>query len=255
MFLVTTVGAVTSCTVTVAEALAELPLLSVTVRVTVLAPTLVQSKLYGLTTRLATEQLSLEPLSTWAAVMLTWPLASRFTSMFRVRTVGAVTSCTVTVAEVLAELPLLSVTVRVTVLAPSLVQSKLDGLTTRLVMPQLSLEPLSTWAAVTLTWPLASRFTSMFRVRTVGRVASCTVTVAEALAELPLLSVTVRVTVLGPSLVQSKLDGLTTRLVMPQLSLEPLSTWAAVMLTWPLAPRFTSMFCARTVGAVTSCTV
>src|SRR5258708_34645339 len=88
----------------------------------------------------------------------------------------------------------------VLLLAPSLVQSKLDGLTTRLVIAQLSLEPLSTWAAVMLTWPLASRFTSMFCVKTVGAVASCTVTVAEALAELPLLSVTVRVTVLAPTL-------------------------------------------------------
>src|SRR5258705_13816958 len=105
-------------------------------------------------------------------------------------------SWTVTVAEALAELPLLSVTVRVTVLAPSLVQSKLEGLTTRLVIAQLSLEPLSTWAAVMLKWPLAPRYLPTFPTRRARGLASCTVTVALALAELPLLSVTVRVTVL-----------------------------------------------------------
>src|SRR5258708_32486024 len=67
----------------------------------------------------------------------------------------------------------------VLLLAPSLVQSKLDGLTTRLVIAQLSLEPLSTWAAVMLTWPLASRFTSMFCVKTVGRVETGTATGGE----------------------------------------------------------------------------
>src|SRR5439155_5768612 len=109
------------------------------------------------------------------------------------------------------------------VLGPFLVQSKLDGLTTRLVMAQLSVEPWSTWAAVMPAWPLASRFTSMFCVRTVGGAASCTVTVAVPLAELPLLSVTVRVTVLGPFLVQAKVVGLTKRMVMAQLSFELLS--------------------------------
>src|SRR3989442_5513389 len=208
MFLVTTLGGVASCTVTVAVLLAELPLLSVTVRVTVLGPFLVQSKLDGLTIRLVMAQLSVEPWSTWAAMMLAWPVASRFTSMFWVRTVGGAASCTVTVAVPLAELPLLSVTVRVTVLGPFLVQSKLEGLTTRLVMAQLSVEPWSTWAAVMLTWPLASRFTSMFCVRTVGGAASCTVTVAVRVAGLPLPSLAVRVTGLGPWLVQSNVRGL-----------------------------------------------
>src|SRR5216684_1041598 len=200
-----------------------------------LGPSLVQSKLDGLTTRLLMVQLSLEPLSTCAAVMLTLPLVSRFTTISCVWTVGGVTSRTVTVAVGLALLRLLSVTVRVTMLAPSLEQSKLDGLTTRLVIAQLSLEALSTCAAVMLTLPLASRFTAMSCVWTVGGVTSRTVTVAVALALLPLLSVTVRVTILAPSLEQSKLDGLTTRLVMAQLSLEALSTCAAEMLAW-LAP-------------------
>src|SRR6266404_4181447 len=49
------------------------------------------------------------------------------------------------------------------------------------------------------------------------------------------MSVVVRLTTLWRSLVQLKLDGLTTRLVIVQLSLETLSTWAAEMLALPLA--------------------
>src|SRR5260221_4157742 len=118
--------------------------------------------------------------------------------MSLVRTVGRVASCFFSDAEALMEFPLVSVAVRFTFLGPTLVQSKLDGLTTRLVIAQLSLEPLSTWAAVMLTWPRASRFTSIIGVRTVGVASSCTVTVADALPELPLLSVNVSVTDFGP---------------------------------------------------------
>src|SRR5260370_42028947 len=103
-------------------------------------------------------------------------------------------------------------------LAPLFEQSKLDGLTNRLVMAQLSLEALSTCAAVMLAWPAPSRFTTMSCVWTVGGGASGNVPVAGALALLTLLSVTGRGTMLAPSLEQSKLDGLTTRFVMGQLS-------------------------------------
>ncbi len=53
-----------STTVTVALQVLTLPLMSVTVRVTVLAPTWLQSKLVWLRLMLATPQLSLLPLST-----------------------------------------------------------------------------------------------------------------------------------------------------------------------------------------------
>src|SRR6266404_4181444 len=62
------------------------------------------------------------------------------------------------------------------------------------------------------------------------------------------MSVVVRLTTLWRSLVQLKLDGLTTRLVIVQLSVEPLSTWAAVMLTLPLAWWVASMVGVMTVG-------
>ena len=52
---------------------------------------------------------------------------------------------------------------------------------------------------------------------------------------MPLLSVTVSVTVLVPTLVTSKVVLSTVRLAMPQASLLPLSTCSAVMVTWPVA--------------------
>ena len=52
---------------------------------------------------------------------------------------------------------------------------------------------------------------------------------------LPLLSVTVSVTVLAPTLAQVKLLGDTLMPAMPQASEEPLSIWAAVMVALPVA--------------------
>src|SRR3989442_999476 len=176
--------------------------------------------------------------------------------MFLVTTLGGVASCTVTVAVLLAELPLLSVTVRVTVLGPFLVQSKLDGLTTRLVMAQLSLELLSTWAAVMLTWPLASRFTSMLCVRTVGGAASCTVTVAVQVPMLPWPSLAVSVTVFGPMLAQVKELGLTeTRFTVPQLSEPDRKTSAGAIEAVPEPFNGTVMFLQAIDGGSLSVTV
>src|SRR5438067_82899 len=77
-------------------------------------------------------------------------------------TAGAVLSVTVTVAVQVWVLPLLSVTVRVTRLAPMLVQSKLVWLRLRLTMPQASLLPLLIWAGEMVTLPVPSNCTVMF---------------------------------------------------------------------------------------------
>ena len=70
-------GAVLSNTVIVAVAVSVLPAPSVTVRVTVTGvPMSVQSNAVMSRARLATEQSSEEPLSTWDAVMDTLPVAS-----------------------------------------------------------------------------------------------------------------------------------------------------------------------------------
>ena len=129
----------------------------------------------------------------------------------------------VTLAVALALFPLVSVTVNVTVLVPTFVQSKLVWSRVRVSMPQLSDDPLSICAAVMITFPVASRFTEIFCARTVGGILSIIVIVAVALALLPLVSVTVKVTMLGPILVQSKLFWSIVRVSMPQLSFEPLS--------------------------------
>ena len=68
---------------------------------------------------------------------------------------------------------------------------------------------------------------------------SSTVTMAEQVAVLPLASVAVSVTVFAPISLQSKVDGSTVKLVMPQLSEEPLSISAATMLAFPAASNST----------------
>src|SRR5690606_7634084 len=161
MFLVTTTGAMMSSTVTIAVAVSVLPLTSVTVRVTVLSPTSPQSKLFWLSVIEAIPQVSAEPLSISAAVMLAFPVASSWMVMFLVTTTGAVMSSTVTIAVALSVLPFTSVTVSVTVLAPTSPQSKLDLSSVMLAIPQASVEPLSISTAVMLALPVASSWTVM----------------------------------------------------------------------------------------------
>ena len=94
---------------------------------------------------LATPQASLLPAFISAAVILPDPVASKYTTTFCARAVGATLSSTVTVAVALALLPLLSVTVNVTVLVwPTSLQ--LNTVLSKLIpsIPQLSLLPLST---------------------------------------------------------------------------------------------------------------
>src|SRR6185503_14790264 len=124
----------------------------------------------------------------------------------------------------------------------------------RLAMPQASLLPLFTWAAVIVALPVASRFTVMFWQTAVGATSSFTVTVAVQVELLPFTSVTVSVTVFGPTLAQVKVLGVTLRLAMPQASLLPLFTWAAVIVALPVASRFTVMFWQTAVGATSSFT-
>ncbi len=71
---------------------------------------------------------------------------------------------------------------------------------------------------------------------------SSTVTVAVQVAELPFISVAVKVTVLPPKLAQEKLLGVTLKLAIPQASLEPPSIWAAVIDPVPLSSNCTVIF-------------
>ena len=74
---VATSGLLLSTTATVAVFESVLPLASVTVKVTVFTPRFEQVKLVLSNTIVATEQLSVEPLSICAAVIVALPVASR----------------------------------------------------------------------------------------------------------------------------------------------------------------------------------
>src|SRR5215813_9588558 len=106
-----------------------------------------------------------------------------------------------------------------------------------------------------LAWPLASSCTVMFLQSALGSTLSTTVTRASHVATLSLLSVTVSLTVFGPTLAQVNAALSRDRLLIPQASLLPLSTSVAVMLAWPLASNCTVMFLHKAVGSTLSVTV
>ncbi len=117
---------------------------------------------------------------------------------------------------------------------------------------QLSELPLSTSAAVMLALPEASNWTVMSWHIATGAKVSSIVTVAVQLLLLPEVSVTVRVTVLGPISLQSKVAGETVILLMAQLSLLPLSTSAVEMVACPVASSCTVIFWHTAFGASSS---
>src|SRR2546423_3269497 len=167
--------------------------------------------------------------------MAAWPVGSNSIVRSWQTAIGSSYSAPGAVAVQAWRLPLLSVTVRVTVLAPTLLTSKLVLSRLKLAMPQASVLPLLIWSGVIVPWPVASNWTVRFWQTANGGTESTTVTVAVAVWLLPLLSVTVRVTVFAPTLVQSKLLLSRLKLAMPQASLLPLSVWFGVMLPLPVA--------------------
>ena len=160
-----------------------------------------------------------------------------------------------TTAVLVLTLPLTSVTVRVTILLPTLEHVNEFGLTVIVAMLQLSVLPLLTCIAVTDAWPAALSCTIAGCVTTVGRTLSWTVTTAVLELTFPLTSVTVRVTVLGPTFEHVNALGLTVIEAMPQLSELPLLTCAAVTDAWPAALSCTVTGCVITVGRMLSSTV
>ena len=113
------VGAMLSSTVTVATQVDTLPAASVTVKVTLLSPTLLQSNVLSLMTVDCTPQLSEEPPSTSDATMFTLPVTSSSTVMSSHTAVGVCRSVTVIVNAQVTMLPPASVAVYSTVLIPS----------------------------------------------------------------------------------------------------------------------------------------
>src|SRR5436190_15755446 len=112
--------------------------------------------------------------------------------MFLVSTVGAVTSCTVTVALHVPVLPLPSLAVRVTVFGPILAQVNEFGVTeTRFTVPQLSEPEEKTSAGTIEAVPAALSGTVMFLQAIEGGWLSVTVTVKLHVAVAPTESVAV----------------------------------------------------------------
>lgn len=242
MFWQRATGGTLSTTVTVDVQVETFPLLSVTVNVTMFDPILAQVNVVGEIESDAIPHASFDPLLTCVAVIEVVPEAFSGTVIFLQSAVGGTLSTTVTVAVQVETFPLLSVTVNVTVFEPILAHVNVDGETESEAIPQASFDPLFTCAAVIEAVPAAFRFTVTFLQRAVGGVLSITVTVAEQVDELPLLSVTVKITLLVPTFAQVKELGETESEAIPQTSELPLLICAAVMVALPAAFRLTEIF-------------
>ena len=198
----TMAGAVTSFTVMIAVSVSVLLLLSVTVRVTVLAPKSAHVKAVLSKASVAMPQASDEPLSTSAGVMEPLPEASRFTVRFCVTATGSTWSRTKTFAVAVLSLPHSSVTVKVTVLLPTSLQSNDVMSSDKVTSPHVSEEPLSMSAVVIEAAPLASKSTVMSSAEAVGAVVSLMVRMRDVVEAFPQSSVAVNVTMAEPVLPQ-----------------------------------------------------
>ena len=250
----TATGGTLFSTVTIAVQVLEFPFTSVTVKVTVLVPTSAQVNILGDATKVSIPQASVLPPSISAPVMVAIPLTSNCTVISWQIAVGATLSSTVTVAVHVLELPFTSVTVKVTVFGPTSAQVNELGLTESDAIPQASVEPPSTSAAVMDALPVASSCTVISWQIAVGATLSSTVTLAVQVAVFPPSSVTVSVTTLTPTSAQVNVFGLAAKVIL-QLSVEPPSISAPVILAWPLASNCTVISWHTATGGILSSTV
>ena len=200
-------------------------------------------------------QASVEPLLIWDAVIDAVPKLFNCTVIFWVLTTGLTVSATVTTAVPVLTFPLLSVTVSTTLLVPIFEQVNVLGDTESEAIPQASVEPLFTWAPVTVTVPKLFNWAVIFWVTTFGRTVSLTVTIAVAVLKLPLPSVTVKVTVFAPIFEQVNVLGETDKEAIPHVSVEPLFISAPVMVTVPKLFNWAVIFRAIAIGLIVSLTV
>ena len=114
------VGDVLSSTVTVAEQVETLLLVSVTVNVTVLSPISLQSNVFGKTEIDCIAQLSWELLSISVALIVTLPVALNWTVISWQRAIGLVLSFVIISKEQFELFPQSSVAVIVIVVLPEL---------------------------------------------------------------------------------------------------------------------------------------
>ena len=132
-----------STTVTIAVAVEIFPLISVTVRATVLAPVSLHVNAVLSKTVLITLQLSVGFFAISISFIVAFPDASKYTVILLATTYGLMVSKTVTVEVPVEKLPLKSVTVNVTIFAPVSTHPKVVISRTKLAIPHKSLDPLS----------------------------------------------------------------------------------------------------------------
>ncbi len=219
-----------------------------------MSPSSVHVKVLGETDIEVIEQLSVLKSSTSFALIVTAPLASRWASIFLVIAIGFSLSIIVTVDCAVAILPLLSITERVTVLIPKLLQSKLF-ISKLKVNPQLSELPLSISLTLIEACPFESRFTVKSFATAIGVILSSIVTIAWAVVVFPFPSFPVIVTICAiPTWLQLKVD-LSKLNETLQLSLEEATTSLCVIDALPVASSRTVKSLGTIVGEILSITV
>ena len=191
-----TTGAVVSTTVIVNEAVPVLPLESVAVQVTVVGPKAKRLPDAGVQTGV------IEPSTRSVAVAVngTFTPDGPVTSNEKLAgtvTTGAVVSTTVIVNEAVPVLPLESVAVQVTVVGPKAKRLPDAGVQTGVIEPSTRSVAVAVNGTLDPDGPVASN-EKLAGTVTTGAVVSTTVIVNEAVPVLPLESVAVQVTVVGP---------------------------------------------------------
>src|SRR5690606_28924531 len=167
-----------------------------------------------------------------ATVMLAFPLASNWMVNGAAQfATGATLSSTVTIVIQVEVFPFKSVTVKVTVFGPTSAQVKSATSIEVLAIPQASVLPFSISATVMLAFPLASSWMVNGAAQfATGATLSSTVTIVVQVEVFPFTSVTVRVTVLSPTLQQSKVLMSIEVLAIPHAYVLPCSRSATVLL-------------------------
>ena len=127
--------------VTIELQVAEFPFASVAVSLTVFAPRFAQVKAVGLEVIVTIPQASVDPLFTWLWVIEAVPVPLSCTVRFWQIIVGRMVSLIVIIPAQVAVFPELSVTVRITGLAPTLAQLNVGTFKVKDNIPQLSVEP------------------------------------------------------------------------------------------------------------------
>jgi hypothetical protein len=199
--------------------------------VTVFAPEFAQVNAFGDTEKLAIPHASEEPLFTANESIATLPVWSKSMDIFLEIARGAIVSATVTTEVQVVVFPETSVTVMVTVFVPILAQVKECGLTEKVAMAQLSVDPLLTANESIVTVPALSNCIVIFLQVAIGAIVSETVTVETHCDEFPDASVTVKVTLFAPIFEQINESGLTTNEAIPQSSVDKLSTSVPMIVT------------------------